>query len=141
MANGIKSSERVKAFGEVFTPDEIVNDMLDLIDEQYKGLTADEYISMIYLEPACGDGHFLIRLLFRKLEKVKGLSVDQRSLAMVRALSSIYGIDIQADNVDTARKRMKALLLGRKLTIFNCGSGKKRNKAEAKEKRQRASRP
>ena len=40
MDNGIKSKDRVKDFGEVFTPDKIVNDMLNLVDEQIKVATA-----------------------------------------------------------------------------------------------------
>ena len=74
MDNGIKSKDRVKDFGEVFTPDKIVNDMLNLVDEQIKDL---DYITTTFLEPACGDGQFLIRILCRKLLKVAELPVDQ----------------------------------------------------------------
>ena len=63
MDNGIKSKDSGKDFGEVFTPDKIVNDMLNLVDEQIKAL---DFISAIFLEPACGYGQFLIRILYRK---------------------------------------------------------------------------
>ena len=97
MDNGIKSKERVKNFGEVFTPDTIVNDMLDLVSEQ---LPEDEsYITKTFLEPSCGDGQFLIRILYRKLLQVQELPIEQRQFALVKAVSSIYGVDIQADNV------------------------------------------
>jgi len=121
MDNGINSKEDIKNFGEVFTPDKIVNDMLDLVSEQ---LPEDEsYITKTFLEPACGDGQFLIRILYRKLLQVQKLPIEQRQLALVKAVSSIYGVDIQEKNVIDSRKRMKALLLGKEITTF----GRERN--------------
>ena len=116
MDNGIKSKDRVKDFGEVFTPDKIVNDMLNLVDEQIKDL---DYITTIFLEPACGDGQFLIRILYRKLLKVLELPVAQRPLALVKALSSIYAVDIQADNVKEARERLFKVATSQEVTTFD----------------------
>ena len=117
MDNGIKSKERVKNFGEVFTPDSIVNDMLDLVSEQ---LPEDEsYITKTFLEPSCGDGQFLIRILYRKLLQVQKLPLEKRQFALVEAVSSIYGIDIQQDNVDESRRRMMNIILGNKETSFD----------------------
>lgn len=121
MDNGINAREDIKEFGEVFTPDKIVNDMLDLVDEQP---TEDkDYITRTFLEPACGDGQFLVRILYRKLKIVKELPPDKQELALIKALSSIYGVDIQEKNVIDSRKRMKALLLGKEVTTF----GRERN--------------
>lgn len=119
MDNGIKSKDRVKDFGEVFTPDNIVNDMLDLLDEQWKDLSSEEYITKTILEPACGDGQFLIRILYRKLERVKKLHKENRPLALVKAVSSIYGVDIQADNVERSKERMTNIIMGSRETSFN----------------------
>ncbi len=116
MDNGINAKQDIKDFGEVFTPDKIVNDMLDLVKEQIQ--ENEEYITKTFLEPACGDGQFLVRILYRKLKQVEKLPIEQRQLALVKALSSIYGVDIQEKNVDASRKRMKALLLGREVTTF-----------------------
>lgn len=117
MDNGIISKERVKNFGEVFTPDSIVNDMLDLVSEQ---LPEDKsYITKTFLEPSCGDGQFLIRILYRKLLQVQKLPIEQRQFALVKAVSSIYGVDIQADNVFNARRRMTNIILGNKETSFD----------------------
>ena len=63
--NQVKSKQRVKDHGEVFTPDFIVNDMLDLVKNE------TERIESRFLEPACGDGNFLAPILVRKLEVVK----------------------------------------------------------------------
>lgn len=115
---GIISQSRVKQFGEVFTPDTIVNDMLYLVDEQLD-TELEKYISTTYLEPACGDGQFLVRILSRKLERVKQLSQTQRVLALVKSLCSIYGVDIQADNVKRARERMFAIATGKSVETFD----------------------
>ncbi len=120
MADGINSKERVKEFGEVFTPDSIVNDMLDLVDEQ---LEHDEsYIDKTYLEPACGDGQFLIRILYRKLKVVEQMPLEKRPLGLVRALASIYGVDIQADNVVASRNRMYLIATGKSVETFDLNS-------------------
>jgi hypothetical protein len=117
MDNGIISKERVKNFGEVFTPDSIVNDMLDLVKEH---LPEDEsYITKTFLEPACGDGQFLIRILYRKLLQVQKLPMEKRQFALVKVLSSIYGVDIQEDNVIKARDRMFRITLGEEVTSFD----------------------
>ena len=117
--NGIISKDRVKEHGEVFTPDSIVNDMLDLVDEEIKNCTDEEYITKTYLEPACGDGQFLIRILSRKLEKVAKMPLENRRLALVKAVSSIYGVDIQSDNVINSRLRMKEIIKGNEVETFD----------------------
>ena len=65
----IKSKERVSKHGEVFTAEREVNAMLDLVKQE------TERIESRFLEPACGDGNFLIEILRRKLavceERVK----------------------------------------------------------------------
>lgn len=125
--NGIKSKERVQKHGEVFTPDSIVNDMLDMVDnaayEDMKDCTEEEktrkYINFTVLEPACGDGQFLIRIIYRKLEAVKKLPVEERENAIVRAFCSVYGVDIQEDNVLEARGRMLDILKGNDVETFD----------------------
>jgi hypothetical protein len=108
---GIKSKERVQEHGEVFTPDSIVNDMLDLVDEELNKEDAWGYIDKTYLEPACGNGNFLLRILDRKLEVAqKALPREQWDLALVRSLSTIYGIDIQGDNVRESKNRIIELI-------------------------------
>lgn len=87
---------RIKQFGEVFTPPNIVKDMCDLVKD------ATYNIETTFFEPACGDGAFLVELLERKLSVVHKDSKEE----VYRAVSSIYGVDIQNDNVLKARKRM-----------------------------------
>ena len=89
----VKHKERVEKYGEVFTPENIVKDMLNLIPEP-------ETIERTYLEPSCGDGNFLVEILNRKLALCSSFK------DVLIAVGSIYAIDIQADNVLEARRRM-----------------------------------
>lgn len=94
----IKSRKRVTAFGEVFTPTNIVKDMCDMLGKECPETWTD--INKTFLEPACGNGNFLAEIYERKL-KLCSSSADA-----LRALHSIYGIDIQADNVEESRQRL-----------------------------------
>lgn len=60
----IKSKERVAERGEVFTAEREVNAMLDLVKQE------TERIDSRFLEPACGNGNFLVEILRRKLSLV-----------------------------------------------------------------------
>jgi hypothetical protein len=99
----VKSKERVQQHGEVFTNEREVKAMLDMVKQQSKSITAT------FLEPACGDGNFLVEILRRKLDSVKRLyKQDKRKFELnsLRAVASIYGVDIQQDNVEEARARL-----------------------------------
>lgn len=98
----IKSRKRVKEFAEVYTNEREVNAMLDLIPN----IT----IEMTFLEPSCGNGNFLIEILKRKLQLAK---TDDEVL---QCYSTIFGIDIQEDNVIESRERMLNLLPNSALT-------------------------
>ena len=91
----IKSKKRVKDFAEVYTPQFIVKDMCDLIPSEIW-----ENIESTFLEPACGNGNFLAEIYFRKLQRRKN---EKDGL---KALASIYGVDIQSDNVAESRLRL-----------------------------------
>ncbi len=104
----IKSRTRIRNHGEVFTPEFIVEDMLNLVKQE------TERIDSRFLEPACGHGNFLIKVLERKLEVVekryKKNQFDYERNALI-AISSIYGIELLEDNVQEARKRLYDLFL------------------------------
>lgn len=93
----VKSAERVRDLGEVLTPAHIVSDMLDLLpDEMWR-----PHPPATFLEPACGDGNFLVAILSRKLERIAGYTEDTqtRQLLALAALASIYGVDISPENI------------------------------------------
>lgn len=100
MSKQIKSKKRVKEFAEVYTNEREVKAMCDLIPKE----TWDN-IESTFLEPACGNGNFLVEIYARKLERCK----DEKD--GLKALASIVGIDIQQDNVDESRLRLRSMFL------------------------------
>ena len=78
MATQVKSKKRVAEHGEVFTNEREVNAMLDLVKQE------TERIDSRFLEPACGNGNFLIEILRRKLEVVKARY--KKSLFMITSI-------------------------------------------------------
>ena len=106
MDTQIKSKDRVAAHGEVFTNPREVNAMLDLVKAE------TERIDSRFLEPACGDGNFLIEILRRKLavceDRVKAKKYTQLQYEhdAIWAISSIYGIELLEDNAKACRERL-----------------------------------
>lgn len=99
----IKSRERVAERGEVFTAEREVNAMLDLVKQE------TERIDSRFLEPACGNGNFLVEILRRKLEVIRRQyqkQLGELELQTTIALSSIYGVDIMKDNVEECCQRL-----------------------------------
>jgi len=99
----IKSKRRVADHGEVFTPQWLVEKMLDLV----KGET--ERIDSRFLEPACGSGNFLVPVLQRKLAAVEikfGKTEFERRQYSLLAVMCAYGIELLADNITECRANM-----------------------------------
>lgn len=103
MEKQVKSKKRVADHGEVFTAEREVNAMLDLVKDE------TERIDSRFLEPACGDGNFLVEILRRKLAVVKrkySKSPADYAQNAILAVSSMYGVELLQDNVETCRKRL-----------------------------------
>ena len=99
----VKSKQRVADHGEVFTPAWMVEAMLDLV----KGET--ERIDSRFLEPACGDGNFLVQILRRKLAAVElkyGKSDFERRHYALLGLMCVYGIELLPDNIVECRANL-----------------------------------
>ena len=103
MEKQIKSRQRVAEHGEVYTAEREVKAMCDLVSDECSRIDSR------FLEPACGDGNFLAEILTRKLaavkKKYKKSVIDYEKNALL-AVSSIYGVDILADNVAACRERL-----------------------------------
>tara|TARA_R110002094_G_scaffold221120_1_gene194751 strand:+ start:507 stop:1157 length:651 start_codon:yes stop_codon:yes gene_type:complete len=103
----IKSKKRVADHGEVFTPEWMVDAMLDLVKEE------SERIDSRFLEPACGSGNFLVKVLKRKLCAVElkfGKSEFEKRQYALLALMCAYGIELLEDNIIECRANMLELL-------------------------------
>ncbi len=77
--------------------------MLDLLKSETDRLDSR------FLEPACGDGNFVIEVFNRKLDiAIKNFKTNQYEFEKnaVVVTGSIYGIDILEDNVTFARDRL-----------------------------------
>lgn len=83
---------RVKQYGEVFTPPELVEEMLDKFPDEIWDAS-----DKTWLDNSCGNGNFLVAVRDRLL---------QRGHSLENALSRIYGVDIQQWCVDECRERM-----------------------------------
>lgn len=108
LQGSIKSKDRVKDHGEVYTPQHIVNDMLNL-----DGIKEESYrIDSKFLEPACGNGNFLVEILRRKLEAAKKESTTQEEfdINVIKTVCSIYAVDILRDNIKEAKGRMTSII-------------------------------
>lgn len=106
----IKTRDRVRDLAEVYTAKEQVDAMLDLVASECRQLDST------FLEPACGNGNFLAEILRRKLKVIhrpKGgeAGLEQFEHRTLRALVSIYGVDIDPDNVKESRERMHSIVI------------------------------
>ena len=77
--------------------------MLDIVKAE------TERIESRFLEPSCGNGNFIAEALRRKLAVVAARyrkSPGEYQRYAFLAASSIYGVDIQADNVEECQARL-----------------------------------
>lgn len=105
----IKSRKRVTDHAEVFTPAWLVEAMLDLVKDE------SERIDSRFLEPACGSGNFMVKILQRKLAAVErkfGQSDFEKQHYALLALMCIYGIELLADNIAECRANMLEIFAG-----------------------------
>jgi hypothetical protein len=105
----IKSKQRVADHGEVFTPPWLVDAMLDLVKGE------SERVDARFLEPACGSGNFLVRILQRKLAAVElkfGKSDFEKRHYALLGLMCTYGIELLADNIAECTRNMHEVFVG-----------------------------
>lgn len=90
---GTKRQKDKNGLGEVFTPPELVKMMLDKFEkEEWSDPTC------IFADPTgCGNGNILVEAIKRKIEA---------GLKPLKALSTVYGLDIMEDNIIECRERL-----------------------------------
>lgn len=105
-----RDKSRVKATGEVFTPDDLVKEILAKIGtvspNAFKG-------TKTFLDPSCGDGQFLAWVIAMKLTNgnlkklsnsnflKKGIDKDYPKI-----LETVYGVDLMPDNIEKVKQRL-----------------------------------
>jgi hypothetical protein len=126
----IKSRERVRAIAEVYTRDEEINAMLDLVGDVSYNIEAR------FLEPSAGNGNFLVQILDRKLASAlgkakmpgnrRGFIQKEFEFYALMAFTSLYAVDIDPDNVEEAQERLCARLkevYSRQLNTYKPSAG------------------
>lgn len=96
--SGIDRKNRNYKTQEVFTPDWMV---------EYSLREIPEYLDLdsVCLDRAVGDGQFLSKILIDKMLHFQknGMAVHE---SFVVSLDSIFGVDIERENVDLCRQRL-----------------------------------
>lgn len=92
-----RSQERIKKNGEVFTPDSIIQKMMDMVDDP--NIWHDP--TKTFLDPTCGSGNIILAMITRRLNN--GLSPKV-------VLSTTFGVELMQDNVDKCKERIRVLL-------------------------------
>lgn len=82
--------DRVKDTGEVFTPDSLVQEMLESLNIDWSTPPQDK----TFIDPTCGSGNFLVALAKRNIP-----------------LCNIYGVDLMPDNIETTKRRLTEIFL------------------------------
>ncbi len=108
-----RNRERIKDMGEVFTPEQYVQQMLALFDEK---LWSDENI--VFFEPACGHGNFAVAIVERRINalvtKYVKAGIDQPVLhAVANTIHTLWAVDICPVNVHLTRKRIADIVVRR----------------------------
>jgi hypothetical protein len=91
-----RDKHRIKQTAEVFTPTQLVQEILDKLEQQNPTLFTDP--NKTFLDNSCGDGQFLSEVVIRKIEK--------SNCSLFQALSTIYGVDLMLDNITECRIRL-----------------------------------
>jgi hypothetical protein len=95
--SGVERTQlRIKQTAEVFTPTNLVLQILDELEKEDTEIFTNP--TKTFLDNSCGDGQFLCEVVIRKMEK-SGCSLEE-------ALSTIYGVEFMEDNVIECKKRL-----------------------------------
>lgn len=92
---GKHGKQKARDFAEVTTS-------IDLIDKQIALIPQDVILdlSKTVLDPCTGDGRYLMRYLYHRMDAI----TDARSL--LQSLSTLHGVELQAENVMRARANL-----------------------------------
>lgn len=108
-----RSKDRIKDLGEVFTPENYVEQLLDLLAGNKNKIWSDEEV--IFFEPCSGHGNIVLPIYKRRLDGfykkaatqgVGGKITEAPFYAVANALNTLWAIDIDPKNVENCRSRI-----------------------------------
>jgi type I restriction-modification system DNA methylase subunit len=97
----LSKDEKKKQFGEVFTPPELVNEILDQLPPE---IWRDP--AKTWLDNSCGAGAFLIQVKQRLMVGLAEWEPDAEKREQHILHNQIYGVELQADNWQSCRQRL-----------------------------------
>lgn len=129
---------RTKSKAEVFTPIWVIEKMNNQIEEEFKGLNLEEYVTKTWLEITCGEGPYMctgydtitaepipiedrVGFVDRKLQRISkevDNAAEWKRLAIL-AYQSSYGYEFQGDSLLLARENMLYTFIDYYQTKFN----------------------
>ena len=98
---GRRASQRKKRYGIVYTPDSIVDLMLEKLPSLKDAAICD---------PACGDGQFLVAIAEKVCRKIQGCRSDASRRAYYGTLRKLVGMDIDKNALARCRARLNDVL-------------------------------
>ena len=93
-----KTYDKKKLYGQVYTPSFIVTKILDEV-----GFTSTDVLGKKVLDPACGDGRFLIEVV-RRIVNISPLEDLKKNL------SCVYGWDIDENAVEECKRNLNRIV-------------------------------
>jgi hypothetical protein len=109
-----RSKDRILELGEVFTPEQYVEGMLDVLTAGKRNFWNNEELN--FFEPTCGHGNIVLAIYRRRLESLfkKAETSGEKNPAfysVANALNSIWAIDIDSKNIQNCRTRLLVVSL------------------------------
>lgn len=105
MASLVKTYSQEKLFGQVYTPEFIVCKILDDV-----GYNSSEILGKTIIDPACGDGRFLIEIV----KKIINFSSENE---LEKNLECVYGWDIYAVAIEQCIANLNDLIKNKNVDI------------------------
>ncbi|AXH72787.1 MAG: restriction endonuclease [Caudoviricetes sp.] len=99
-----RTQDRIDSSGEIFTPPEIVNKMLDRVKPED---WSNPEITII--EPSCGDGNFVVKIIERFMEGLTEIIIDPQDRFKHIIENQVFALDIMPDNINATLNRIDSI--------------------------------
>ncbi len=93
-----------KTLGQVYTPQWIVNEILDLV-----GYRGKDILKKYILEPSCGDGAFLIEIVRRYIKTAKENNIERNQI-ISDIETYIWGVEIDTEEYSKCVQNLDSLV-------------------------------